>query len=92
MKKNKMRFYEKREHFAGYRETNEENRADGSMMVDGSHDFACMPQHPIVKAYPSGMGYVDPTLLKDSDNIIGIDMQMRKDGAKMREQRSKVKL
>lgn len=83
MAKMKKRYYEQRDMYAGRDATNEQNRADGSMMMD-SNAMAHMPQEVIMKPYPSVYGFPDVRLMNNSDNMMGIDDQIGSDmsGAK----------
>lgn len=87
----KKRFYESRDFYAGRQATNEQNRADGSMMVEENLGMALLPQDVIIKAYPNPYQYPDNRLMTNSDNMLGIDAQIGGDMDGARKHRSKTK-
>jgi len=91
MAKNKKRFYEKRDMYAGYKATNEQNSADGSMMMESNLGMANLPQQVIMKAYPNPYEYPDNRLMTNSDNMMGIDAQIGGDLSGAKKHRSQTK-
>jgi len=87
----KKRFYESRDFYAGRQATNEQNRADGSMMMEDNLGMANLPQNVIIKAYPNPYEYPDNRLMTDSDNMMGINAQISGDMDGARKHRSKTK-
>lgn len=92
MAKNQKKYYESRESYAGQKATNEQNSADGSMMMSGAGSMANMPQNIIIKAYPNPYQYPDNRLMTNSDNMMGIDAQISANMSGARRHTSKVKL
>ena len=82
--------YRKREEYAGLQQTNEQNSADGSMMMD-SNAMAHMPQEVHIKPYPPVYRYPDDRLMNNSDNMKGIDDQIGSDMSGARRHHSKTK-
>lgn len=87
-RKNKK--YYGRELYAGKSQTNEQNSADGSMMMS-SNAMAHMPQEVIMKAYPNPYEYPDNRLMTNSDNMMGINAQIKGDESGAKRHHSKTK-
>ena len=90
MARKEKRYYA-REMFAGEKQTNEQNSADGSMMMESNLGMANLPQGVIIKAYPNPYQYPDNRLMTNSDNMMGIDAQIGGDEAGARKHHSKTK-
>lgn len=87
----KKKYYDQKSTYATYAEMNEQNRADGSMMMNRNLGMAAMPKDSFVEAYPDPYQYPDNRLMTNSDTVMGIDTQIRADqgGAKRNSGRSR---
>lgn len=88
----KIKYYDSKEYYAGYKGMNEQNKADGSMMMNANLGMAQMPQNIIVKAYPNPYQYPDNRVMTNSDNMMGIDAQIGVNMSASKRYTSKVKL
>lgn len=80
----KRKFYDQKSTYATYGDMNEQNRADGSIMMGRNLGMAAMPKDSFVEPYPNPYQYPDNRVMTNSDNVMGIDAQIRGDqgGAK----------
>ncbi len=71
---------------------NEQNKADGSMMMSADLGMANMPQGIIIKAYPNPYEYPDNRVMTNSDNMMGIDANIGINMSRSKKYGSKVKI
>lgn len=75
----KKKYYSQKSTYATYAGMNEQNAADGSMMMSKNLGMAAMPQESFIRAYPDPYQYPDNRLMTNSDTVMGIDAQIRGD-------------
>lgn len=88
----KMKYYDSKTYYAGYKGMNEQNKADGSMLMEANLGMANMPQNTIIKAYPNPYQYPDNRVMTNSDNMMGIDANIGVNMSRSKKYGSKVKI